>query len=190
MPVEPKARQQVKALESLSQPAAAWLLGCTARHLRDQTSAPRNDDGTYDAQKLVEWSAGRARAPELDDEEYETALVIADRLCVGDSYTGVVTWLRGLREKYGDAGLIAFVDLLMNEWAELAVGGRFPTTADLERAAEEARQGLIRAHNEVNLRFAYVCEKCKRLRRGRRWIQSKPPEGHVVIGDSCPACLK
>src|SRR5689334_4674268 len=48
-------RQQVDVLKSLTQGAAAHLLGLGPRVFRDKHDAPRNDDGTYDAVALVAW---------------------------------------------------------------------------------------------------------------------------------------
>jgi phage terminase Nu1 subunit (DNA packaging protein) len=42
-------------LRKLNQQDAAYILGVTSRSLRDWADAPRNDDGTYDAQALVRW---------------------------------------------------------------------------------------------------------------------------------------
>lgn len=46
--------EQIEAMKSLTQGAAAWLVDRAARTFRD-SGAPRNDDGTYDASKVVEW---------------------------------------------------------------------------------------------------------------------------------------
>lgn len=42
-------------MESLSQGAAAWLVGVKPRTLRDRQAAPRNANGTYNASELVAW---------------------------------------------------------------------------------------------------------------------------------------
>lgn len=45
----------VRAMAGLPQGAAAWLFGVSPRTLRDRSMAPRNADGTYNAQDLVAW---------------------------------------------------------------------------------------------------------------------------------------
>jgi hypothetical protein len=47
-------RQQIEAMQALSQSAAAWLMGISARTFRDK-NAPRNADGTYNAKDLLTW---------------------------------------------------------------------------------------------------------------------------------------
>ena len=46
---------EIKVLGSLSQGAAAWLLGISPRSLRDRNTLPRNPDGTYDAREVLAW---------------------------------------------------------------------------------------------------------------------------------------
>jgi len=46
---------ETEPLKRLTQQAAAKLLGCTPRHLRDHQPA-RNADGTYNGPDLVQWS--------------------------------------------------------------------------------------------------------------------------------------
>ncbi len=48
-----KANDQIEVMQGLRQGAAAWLIGLSARKLRDRTDAPRNKDGTYNAQELL-----------------------------------------------------------------------------------------------------------------------------------------
>jgi phage terminase Nu1 subunit (DNA packaging protein) len=47
-------------LTQLNQQQAAWILGVTSRSLRDWADAPRNPDGTYNAQTLVQWFVNRS----------------------------------------------------------------------------------------------------------------------------------
>jgi hypothetical protein len=57
MTTKPKTTESptVKAMRSLGQRDAAWLLGITDRALRNHPDAPRGLDGRYDAQQLVSW---------------------------------------------------------------------------------------------------------------------------------------
>lgn len=50
--------KQKATLEQLTQQAAAWLVGVSTKHLRDQQAA-RNRDGTYNAPDLVQWIIDR-----------------------------------------------------------------------------------------------------------------------------------
>jgi hypothetical protein len=53
-------------MESLSQGSAAWLMGVKPRTLRDRQAAPRNTDGTYNAQSLVAWHLKQGKP--IDDD--------------------------------------------------------------------------------------------------------------------------
>jgi phage terminase Nu1 subunit (DNA packaging protein) len=91
-------KDQIAQLNALSQGAAASLLGLSVRHFRD-LDAPRNQDGSYSARRVVAWFVTRetseeeeltsgpdspgleryrlakARVAELDAAEREGALV-------------------------------------------------------------------------------------------------------------------
>ena len=56
MPNPPKltSQGQIDVLKSLTQGAAAWLIGLSARTFRD-SAAPRNPDGSYNAQAVAAW---------------------------------------------------------------------------------------------------------------------------------------
>lgn len=56
---------EVESLQCMTQGAAAWLIGLTARQLRNYKEAPRNDDGTYSGQRIVAWW-GERNAAEKD----------------------------------------------------------------------------------------------------------------------------
>ncbi len=72
------APSEIAELSKLSQQAAAWLIGCTARALRDWPDAPRNPDGTYNGRELVAWNRDKLERPELTDDEYEKLLLIQE----------------------------------------------------------------------------------------------------------------
>lgn len=59
------ANEQTEIMERLSQAPAAWLLGTTARSLRDLADCPRNPDGSYNGAELVKWDRRRV-APDTD----------------------------------------------------------------------------------------------------------------------------
>lgn len=49
------ANREIDSLRSLTQKTAGWLIGRTDRQLRNCPDAPRNEDGTYNAQHVVRW---------------------------------------------------------------------------------------------------------------------------------------
>ncbi len=69
-------------LEKLNQQQAAFILNVTSRSLRDWTDAPRNSDGTYHAQKLVEWYVGRLNQTEegFDNQRERLAAAQAEKV--------------------------------------------------------------------------------------------------------------
>ena len=68
-------------LARVNQQQAAYLLGVTARSLRDWPEAPRNGDGTYDAQALVRWFVQRnAAANEFDNQRERLAAAQAEKV--------------------------------------------------------------------------------------------------------------
>ena len=95
-------KQQISVASSMTQTAAAWLVGCTARTFRDQ-DAPRNRDGSYNAAAILEWvrstangddpllaggdspnleryRAAKAQLAEMDAAERQGQLVNVDQL--------------------------------------------------------------------------------------------------------------
>ena len=52
---------EIKALESLSQRAVAFLLGVTSRSVRDYKDLPRNRHGRYDDREVIAWVRSKAR---------------------------------------------------------------------------------------------------------------------------------
>ncbi|HLA83270.1 MAG TPA: hypothetical protein VJL29_00635 [Thermoguttaceae bacterium] len=47
-------------MKRLNQVVSAWMLGITARALRDLPDVPRNRDGSYNARELVKWARSKA----------------------------------------------------------------------------------------------------------------------------------
>jgi len=80
--------QQIAELSRMRQNAAAWLLGISARRLRDH-AAPRNTDGTYDGALLVRWRE------EVEKERLDIAG--GDPLMVGGD--GKDRWLSEYRKE-------------------------------------------------------------------------------------------
>jgi phage terminase Nu1 subunit (DNA packaging protein) len=69
-------------LEKLNQQQAAFLLGVTARSLRDWTDAPRSADGLYNGQKLVQWYVARVNQTEegFDNQRERLAAAQAEKV--------------------------------------------------------------------------------------------------------------
>ncbi len=190
-PGQLSATDQVEVLRDLRQAAAAYLLDCRPRTLRDAIDAPRSGDGRYDAQQLVKWAAGRMERRELPDRDLESLLLAAEAIAVAvPSSTGlrIVNILGELRERYGDAGLLVFVDLLLAELTRLAEDHRPPSPEEVEREKLAARRREENARAAEELRITVVCESCERLRQGRKWAKGRIPADHVPCFDRCPDC--
>ena len=52
---EKTVASHIENMKSLPQGAVAWLFGVSPRTIRDRQEAPRNSDGTYNAQAVVSW---------------------------------------------------------------------------------------------------------------------------------------
>jgi len=187
--------QQIEALRSLNQQAAAWLVGISARALRDRVDAPRNPDGSYDAQQLVAWNQARIQPPELTDDEYERLLLIQDfafERVLDGQIIAVMETMTELARRYGDAGILAMGRVFLDVWREQEAcyrdNYREPTPAELERQEAERRRAEAHDLAIAELRLVIQCERCKKLRHGRRWMEGSPPAGYVVITGPCPRC--
>lgn len=55
-------------LTKLNQQQIAFICGVTSRSVRDWADAPRNSDGTYNAQEFVAWFVRRTAGPEGERE--------------------------------------------------------------------------------------------------------------------------
>lgn len=191
---------QIAVLKTLNQQAAAYLIGQTARNLRDRSDAPRNEDGTYDGAALVSWWRGRIDADAaLGDAEFERVLLFASLLSEGEPFgceaAGItfVDEMRALRSKYGDGVCAQLVDELVGNLdfftAEMRRSAfRRPTDADLLHAArEEADEHDARSR----MRLVTVCDQCERWRFGRKWKNSVPPKGAIQTPRSlCDECSR
>ena len=188
-----KAPEQIKMLRRLSQQAAAKLISVSPRRLRDELDAPRNDDGSYNAIELVAWHRGRTDRPELPDEDYERVLVAREHLVGGfcglSDYgiAAVFASLDELRHRHGDGVLLMVMDLTIQQGLSDAADIE-PTPAQAAAQAEAKRKREAEQAARDALQIAYVCERCKRLRRGRKWVKTTPATGYLTIYDYCPGC--
>lgn len=166
--------------------------------MRDRLDVPRNDDGSYDARAVAEWSVGRRQLVDMTDAEVERCYCIADLLHEA-SYElsgSVVATIRGLQTKYGERALATFGSVLLERWSYTV--DRYPEdwrppTDEEQQRYEREEQERQRAKDlddaaRAELRVAFVCDRCQKLRRGRRWVDEEPPVGYVVTDDVCPAC--
>lgn len=185
------AHQQIAVLRTLTQQAAAFLIGMSARALRDNPNVPRaTDDGRYDAKGLFKWWSGRIGTCKLNDEDLERAMILADDVGYGQ-WRGV-RLLRELQEKHGSAGLAAVSEIFLETWIEPGDQDpgqeARPTETELRGAAQRAIHELKQQAARDRLEIAIVCCRCGKLRCGRRWVKAKPRAGYFVKKSWCPAC--
>jgi phage terminase Nu1 subunit (DNA packaging protein) len=71
-------------LASLNQQQIAFICGVTSRSVRDWADAPRNSDGTYNAQEFVAWflqrSSGGAGEKEYNNQRERLAAAQAEKV--------------------------------------------------------------------------------------------------------------
>jgi hypothetical protein len=180
-------------LESIPQSAAAWLLGKSSRMLRDYSDLPRNADGTYNAQRLVEWARSRSRpAADLADADLERLATLAELLWLpsDDQLPAAVGLVTELHKRYGDAVFIELVQAILAQWRPMVEQQRQleADPAHHRRQADQARRQMADDEARAALRISTVCQCCSRIRRGRSWIKVNPPADHVVLPGRCPAC--
>jgi hypothetical protein len=202
--------EQVAILGALNQQAAAFLVGLTARSIRDDPRIPRAKAGTYDGPALVAWAARRVAPVKMTELETERSLNLSDLLF--DSLVErdgscrvaveVADFLGGLVAAHGEQGLMVFAAELARRWALLADECRpdaekflHETPQARHRRIEERVEREIEAEaaraNEGHLDIATVCETCERLRRGHAWAVEAPAPGRTVVYgrcDSWPDC--
>jgi hypothetical protein len=202
--------EQVAILGELNQQAAAFLVGLTARSIRDDPRAPRNRDGSYSAPDLVAWAARRVAPPKLTELETERSLnlsdLLFDELVERDGSCRVAVevadFLGGLVAQHGEAGLMVFATELARRWKLLADECR-PAAEKFRHETPQARRRRIEERvereveaegvlaNEAHLDVATLCDGCERLRRGHAWVHEAPAPGRTVIYgrcDSWPDC--
>lgn len=195
--------QQITVMENLTQQAAAWLVGATARTVRDHVEIPRDSAGRYSAQNLLAWAARRVPPAELTAEELERTLNAADLLFDSisqrndEAAIALCDLLEELNAHHGEGGLVVFAKEALRQLrqrAELELAGC--TALDLmpeaqrreieQRIKEEAEKAAREWRAEADLDFAVVCDGCGMLRQGREWVKADPSPGRHVIGGCCP----
>ena len=160
--------EQITAMESLSQGAAARLLGMNGRSMRDSPTIPRNSDGTYDGTKLVEWARSRHKPSKLDDEQLERILVAAEEMAASGAVSAAQAFcglLDDLADNYGDSALAAFTRALRDSCAIYAECSDDPLETKLDRVRDQHARDLAVAE----LRIVSQCDTCNRIRKGSKW---------------------
>ena len=181
-------------LLKLSQREAAALLGMNARSLRDDGSIPRNQDGSYSGPELVKWARGRTESAKLlPDADYEKLLLIADELGepAESKVVAIVEIVTSLRSRFGDSLLVELGDILLNRW-ELSAAwqARYESDPAQQRRDIEAekRERMLQAKSD-RLEIVAVCDECKKVRKGRKWVSLKPVDTPTIPA-MCPDCAR
>lgn len=190
------ADEQIRVLRDLRQAAAAWLLGYkSARSLRDCPDIPRTPNGGYDAAELLRWARSRQPRPEFSDGDTERTLQMLE-WTTPDSGRALLEYLTDLQRRFGDGGLLAYLDELMHYLRRLAKteDAISPTPPGPMTRLEENR--LIECENQRRLETWHcqrlsvrvICERCGRVRHGRNWRATELPNGSPTLQGTCPDC--
>ena len=189
------AAEQVEAMKHLTAGSAAWLVGRSARTLRDRPDCPRNPDKTFDAQNLIAWSHRQIPDAKLDDAELEQVLTAAEHLAGhGSALVPIAGLLDALLQQYGDQGMILFARVLRDHFRveiEIRKICDEPPSAEEQREIDEYnRQAERDNHTREELKITTTCMDCKRIRLGTKWLKRPVPVGHVKADSLCPACYE
>jgi hypothetical protein len=188
-PQEPTLPAQKATLERLCQGAAALLIGKTSRWLRDRPDAPRNADGTYNAFPLLSWKAsldGGSVDVDLDDGDQERLMRIVENLHFSWDAQAVaaVDQIEDMIRRHGRGVLPKLMAMLWGEWTLFA---EFHRNCPPQQEHDDSR---FHRDASQHLREAVVCNGCRRMRHGSKWIKTAIPADHTKVGDYCPECLK
>jgi hypothetical protein len=125
----------------------------------------------------------------LSDGETERLLVVADEIApmADDRLPAMLEALDALRAKYGEHVLLLLWDEVLSTWRE-EVALTETDEGVRQRQAEEERRRAAEEAARRRLAVAVQCERCGRVRRGRKWTKGGAPAGHAVTYSICPAC--
>lgn len=188
MTAKPSGPQQIAEMGRLTQQAAAWLTRTGARKLRDDFSVPREADGSYNAQRLVQWALDKLPSLDLSDEDLEQMFRCLEGRESDWSVSAVVKTLQDLRAKHGNRFCIAFFEAFLDDALqhERAVG---PVDfLRLKPGSGISETDLM----EAQLRRPTYCIECEHVRHGRSWFdrQLKDCERKLYWTGICPECAK
>lgn len=193
---------EIEKLKRLTQQAATWLLGWKdAKSLRDRVDAPRNADGSYDAQALCEWRRGQVKEIDGDDGEFvEKVLVLVDGMSFPDTSDAralsFLDQVRELHRKYGDSFYAMFMREWLAIWADVYEPRRatafepVETEGEIRRRVADELKNQAEARSFVTWNVATQCDDCDAVRFGREWKKQPPPAGKKVQLSKCPACMQ
>jgi hypothetical protein len=179
----------------------------TPRTLRDNPSAPRRVDGSYDGPELLAWAARRVPPVALSETEIEKSLNLAElgfeRLLDADADGAIAVaaadFLGGLLARHGEAGLLAFAGEQVRLWARLAGTYRAAAAARRNQTAEQRRKEIearvkaeIEAEESIDRRsrldLVAECDACHRIRHGSEWRREAAPTDREKLMTTCPNC--
>ncbi len=192
---ELSAPEQVHVVQNLKQQAAAFLAGVSARTLRDHPQIPRHRDGSYDGRQIVKWAKSRVAMDDVDDTILERILIAIERI-YPDCRAPYVELVDDLVDEYGDLGYGYLGRALAELWRESYSFKRDdkycrpPSDKELDGLNKDERRILIERRACLGLRIKAVCEKCGKVRHGRKWLTASVPEGFATVIDLCPRCVK
>lgn len=192
------AQGQIAAMKALKQGAVAWLLKMNGRSVRDRADIPRLESGAYDAQAVVAWvKSGRGGddAPELSEDELEVLRRVRDALWPDDDRCGlsILEAINGLIARHGEGVLALLWGEIETEWTEFFADAdrsdmtRAEWRRERQKNEDSEFASYLRHCARARLRTAKQCERCGRVRHGRRWVK---PRGDVgpVENEPCPEC--
>ncbi|MBP8130253.1 MAG: hypothetical protein KA184_11805 [Candidatus Hydrogenedentes bacterium] len=191
--------REVEMLKNLSQQAAAWSLGVTARTLRDHPEIPRTAEGGYDIRDLAKWAVqhGPRDAVAFDDELYERIVTLAEAMLrdLGPHLWQLVALLDNVEDDHGPDGVLSALSLMRDAWGEIP-GPELEAMRDVPESIEDiiemGREVLRRRQAEKAhdvLRVMTRCQECGAVRRGRRWVkEAKTPALWTDMLTLCPQC--
>ena len=181
------ADAQIRVLERLTQKAAARLIGLAdASSLRGSTTAPRNEDGTYDAMELVVWRVSNAPEPKLSAQEQELLWRSVEFTDLSRFAPALLNYLRDIEAKYGEAGLLS--------WAK-----RFEATvADVvsHQQRGQYKDGFYINPDRISdySDLIVYCSECDRVRRNGKWVKQDAKDGdtdpRVTADIVCRECME
>lgn len=184
--------KQINEMQQLTPRAAAWLAGVPVSTLRDAAATlPPASDGTYCAQTVSNWANARMLST-VDDGDLETIHKAIDVYGWSQEPGPLARVINLMRSKYGRGADGWFLDALLfcGELSGTDVLDQLPRLTDEEllSRAREAYEAERNRRAELRLNFSCVCESCKRLRRGNRWVKGEPDADEVVIAAICNKC--
>ena len=143
--------------------------------------------------------ATKAPALTLDNDIEELILqaaeVIFDECAVGYASLDL---LEMLDEQYGDRGLAKFVRSAIQYCHNTHIyDNRKPRPLNektvkkeiIERVDEEVNR-QFRQDRILELQAAHVCEHCKKIRHGKKWMKGRVSPDKAIVADICPSCEK